>query len=729
MLVESKDTLLVLYGVCCMYGIVQYCVGVVTLVRRCDQRHQQTKEKEKKRKTTHKQRGMCARGTRKDRKGGSTNVCACGVCFHVPVRPLSAAAFPFDSVDPITADRRTHTTQSKERKSAHRTPIYLSLSLVSRCSSVRASSSSFVCHRDDFTFDPKFRMTHAIDQPHTPSMHDDHTNPSKKIDFCFACHVVPPSQIPVPPSFRGPPSVIRWSPSHPILIMVLTNKQKEELSGEQTNTNTTTTTPSNISQDETDNAQPRHGHIGLNLHRVSDPHPPPPLLWLSFLFSDKSILGYLKSQNYTDVYNALVSTLQSSNPSFHPPSSSETTYNEMLEKKWSSIIRMNKKIMELEALNTQLKEDVENAGKGKKMDLSVVLPREPCKLVLKGHRDGIRAVQFHPVYSLLATASEDATIKVWDYESGRIERTLQGHQDAVLDIDFSASGSLLASCSADLSIKIWNFESTDFGCIRTLQGHNHTVSSVVFVPSGDFLLSASRDHTIKLWELATGYCTRTFTGHDQWVRTLSVHPSGLTFCSGSMDQTVRCWNIKSGELLRTFRDHDHVIECVTFSNGLADGFINQFRQEEKNGTVMNGAASAAAASSSAVAAASSSAAVAATAAASTTVGVGSGGLYIASSSRDRTIRIYEVATGSCIKTLIGHDNWINGVIFHPSGRFLLSSSDDKSIRIWDITKGFKQTKKMSDVHDSFVSCLAWNKNQPMMATGGVDAQVKIFECR
>lgn len=436
------------------------------------------------------------------------------------------------------------------------------------------------------------------------------------------------------------------------------------------------------------------------------------------LSSDKSILGYLKASGYSSAYSTFLSTLQAATPSFAEP---DVSHADLLEKKWSSIIRMNKKIMELEAQCAQLKEDLENAGKGKKIDLSVVLPREPAKLTLKGHRDGVRSVKFHPVYSLLATASEDATIKVWDYESGRIERTLSGHQDAIQDLDFNASGSLLASCSVDLSIKLWNFESTGFECSKTLQGHEHTVSAVVFTPTGDFLLSGSRDKTIKLWEVATGYCTRTYSGHDQWVRTLAIHPGGLTFCSGSMDQTVKQWNIKTGELVRTYREHEHVVECVAFSNALADTFIQASRAEEAklnggaNGAAMNGSA----ASSASVAAASSSA----------TAAPAVGGLYIASSSRDRTVRIFEVSTGACVKTLQGHDNWVNGLVWHPSGRYLLSCSDDKSIRIWDLTRGFKATRVMRDAHDNFVTCLAWNKNQPMMASGGVDNVCKVWECR
>jgi platelet-activating factor acetylhydrolase IB subunit alpha len=52
-------------------------------------------------------------------------------------------------------------------------------------------------------------------------------------------------------------------------------------------------------------------------------------------------------------------------------------------------------------------------------------------------------VRFHPVYNLVVTGSEDASIKVWDYEAGQFERTLKGHTDAVQDVAFNAQGTLL----------------------------------------------------------------------------------------------------------------------------------------------------------------------------------------------------------------------------------------------------------------------------------------------
>lgn len=135
---------------------------------------------------------------------------------------------------------------------------------------------------------------------------------------------------------------------------------------------------------------------------------------------------------------------------------------------------------------------------------------------ISGHRAPVTRVIFHPVFSLMVSASEDATLKVWDFETGEYERTLKGHTDSIQDIAFDATGKLLVSCSADMSIKLWDFQQS-YDCIRTMLGHDHNVSSVSFMPAGDFVISSSRDKTIKMWEVSTGYCVKTYTGHRDWV--------------------------------------------------------------------------------------------------------------------------------------------------------------------------------------------------------------------
>lgn len=71
------------------------------------------------------------------------------------------------------------------------------------------------------------------------------------------------------------------------------------------------------------------------------------------------------------------------------------------------------------------------------------IPRAPETHCLTGHRETVIKVIFHPIFNILVSASEDATIKSWDYETGEYERTLKGHTEAIQDIAFDESGKLL----------------------------------------------------------------------------------------------------------------------------------------------------------------------------------------------------------------------------------------------------------------------------------------------
>lgn len=99
--------------------------------------------------------------------------------------------------------------------------------------------------------------------------------------------------------------------------------------------------------------------------------------------------------------------------------------------------------------------------------------------------------------------------------------------------------------------------------------------------------------------------------------------------------------------------------------------------------------------------------------------------FIASASRDKTLKIWDVKSGKCIVTLAGHDNWVTGLVFHPNGRFLLSVSDDKSIRIWDLNNG-RCYRKLKDAHDHFINTISMK--QKTVVTAGVDMVAKVWQC-
>lgn len=58
--------------------------------------------------------------------------------------------------------------------------------------------------------------------------------------------------------------------------------------------------------------------------------------------------------------------------------------------------------------------------------------------------------------------------------------------------------------------------------------------------------------------------------------------------------------------------------------------------------------------------------------------------YLASGGRDRTVRLWDPLRGQCLMTFTAHENWVRGVVFHPSFKFLITCSDDKTIRVMDI---------------------------------------------
>lgn len=97
----------------------------------------------------------------------------------------------------------------------------------------------------------------------------------------------------------------------------------------------------------------------------------------------------------------------------------------LLEKKWTSVIRLQKKVLDLEAKVAQLQEEIAAGPSRRQQGSGDWLPRAPEKHELQGHRSPVTRVAFHPVYTVLASASEDASAKIWvgrRHETGRRER-------------------------------------------------------------------------------------------------------------------------------------------------------------------------------------------------------------------------------------------------------------------------------------------------------------------
>ena len=285
------------------------------------------------------------------------------------------------------------------------------------------------------------------------------------------------------------------------------------------------------------------------------------------------------------------------------------------------------------------------------------------------------------MFSSVASGSDDYTIKIWDWELGELERTIKGHTGSVLDVDYGGprGGTLLASCSSDLTIKLWD-PADEYKNIRTLPGHDHSVSAIRFIPSGtpgapssgNLLVSASRDKTLKVWDVTTGYCMMTLRGHTGWVRDVFPSPDGRFLLSTGDDMSARLWDISASnpESKLTMVGHQHYIECCALAPPASYKYLAPLAGLKKPPSPNSTAE------------------------------------FMATGSRDKTIKIWD-ARGTCLITLVGHDNWVRALVFHPSGKYLLSVSDDKSLRCWDLSQEGKCVKTLVDAHARFITCLKW----------------------
>jgi hypothetical protein len=101
------------------------------------------------------------------------------------------------------------------------------------------------------------------------------------------------------------------------------------------------------------------------------------------------------------------------------------------------------------------------------------------------------------------------------------------------------------------------------------------------------------------------------------------------------------------------------------------------------------------------------------------------GRLLASGSSDKTIRLWEVATGSEVRTLTGHTDWVYSVAFSPDGRLLASGSSDKTIRLWEVATG-SLVRTLSG-HTGGVTSVAFSPDGRLLASGSLDATIKLWE--
>ena len=315
------------------------------------------------------------------------------------------------------------------------------------------------------------------------------------------------------------------------------------------------------------------------------------------------------------------------------------------------------------------------------------------------HGDEVRHVAFSPDGTWLATASNDATARVWEAATGKEVARLP-HEDSVLAVAFSPDGKWLATASKDGTARIWEL-GTDREVAR--MQHEDGVRGVAFSPDGKWLATGSLDGTARVWDAATGRVLSWMIfrrqNRERGVWAVAFSPDGKLLattvtrrreCGGqSMDE--RCSGHTLHETDRTLLAHVRSEPCP--SARMASGWRRPggrvFGTRRRCGRSI----------------------------------VGEGwpgwtmlGLWISvltGSGWRRRIPITLRGSGR-LAARLSHEGELSAVAFSPDGKLLATGSSDKTARVWNVATA-KEAARMS--HKGDVKVMTFSPDGRWLATG------------
>ncbi|XP_076042809.1 connector of kinase to AP-1 isoform X1 [Oratosquilla oratoria] len=325
-----------------------------------------------------------------------------------------------------------------------------------------------------------------------------------------------------------------------------------------------------------------------------------------------------------------------------------------------------------------------------------------AKYTLRSHFDGVRALCFHPQEPVLITASEDATLKLWNLQktvpakkSASLDvepvYTFRGHIGPVLSLTMNTEGKKCFSGGIDNTIRVWNVPSSDIDPYNyydprvlegTLQGHTDSVWGLVYHPQTHNLLSCGADSTVRLWSPdAVSPLLSTFALEKDGT------PTSVDFVYETRNQFVCSFDTAN---------------CVIFDLETGKPVIRLDTEPDQSGNSVNRQIN-------------------------RVVSHPTLPLTI-TGHEDRHIRFWDNNTGRLVQSMVAHLDSVTSLAVDPNGLYLLSGSHDCSIRLWQLDS--KQCVQEITAHrkkfDESIFDVAFHPTKPFIASAGADALSKVF---
>lgn len=247
-----------------------------------------------------------------------------------------------------------------------------------------------------------------------------------------------------------------------------------------------------------------------------------------------------------------------------------------------------------------------------------------CRTLHK-HTTFIRNCAFSPGNRILASATFDGNVYLWNAQTGKCLQTLDDHIDDVLCVAFSPDGKTLASGSQDKTVRLWN---VDNGKCKQACKFNFVVSCIAFSPNND-CLAFGASSVIHLWKFVSN-AVKMITDHLEHITSVAFSPDGVFLASASLNRSIRVWRVETGNCVCRYNGHINFVSSVAFFPG---------------------------------------------------------NCLLVSGSADKTLHIWSLETASCISMLGPCSDWVSRVAISPNGKILASCCLDKTISVWNAENG------------------------------------------
>jgi RNA polymerase sigma factor (sigma-70 family) len=359
-------------------------------------------------------------------------------------------------------------------------------------------------------------------------------------------------------------------------------------------------------------------------------------------------------------------------------------------------------------------------------------------LQTRRHPDRIRWLAFAPDGQTLASVGDASPIHLWDPSNGQPKIALVGHQERLLSVAYTPDGRMIVTCAWDSTARVWDartgqeIRQLDV-TLKTETGNEsrdpEMLGKVVVSPDGKQAAVSRGDEVVVVCEVATGKEVRRYMG-----QCLAFSPDGKWFAVGSRGQSGKSFNVgairlydrTTGELRRELAGHLTPVAGLAFT---ADGqalvsrgvvffgarFGEPGESETRHVRVWD----------------------LATGKERRPVAVGShpGVMALAPDGRttastgltEKTILLWETATGEKRGELTGHKETIFGITYSPDGRTIASAGLDGTVRLWDAFT--MQEIGRLEGHRGWVLDVSFSPDGTQLVSGGMDTTALVWDVR